>query len=130
MLKFVATDEPVLLEYATLELQKIISAEDDDEKLRLYMTSLLCSRQCNGSEIKLSLVEAVFYLISIWSESKLEDYHLHFSQVNFYSLTVLLYYIPFAFRFYFYEETTCYILQHCLQDDHNLYHCYSNIQMK
>ncbi|BBH03316.1 Protein of unknown function D [Prunus dulcis] len=78
--QFVATDEPVLLEYATLELQKIISAEDDDEKLRLYMNSLLCSRQCNGSEIKLSLVEAVFYLISIWSESKLEDYHLHFSQ--------------------------------------------------
>ncbi|PQQ21385.1 uncharacterized protein Pyn_17972 [Prunus yedoensis var. nudiflora] len=78
--QFVATDEPVLLEYATLELQKIISAEDDDEKLRLYMNSLLCSRQCNGSEIKLSLVEAVFYLMSIWCESKLEDYHLHFSQ--------------------------------------------------
>ncbi|KAL6280297.1 hypothetical protein ACE6H2_017178 [Prunus campanulata] len=78
--QFVATDEPVLLEYATLELQKIISAEDDDEKFRLYMNSLLCSRQCNGSEIKLSLVEAVFYLMSIWCESKLEDYHLHFSQ--------------------------------------------------
>lgn len=81
MLKFVETGEPLLLEYATVELLKLISAKGDDKKLRLYSNSLLCSRQCNDSEIKLSLVDAVFYSISIWCESKLEDYHLHFSQV-------------------------------------------------
>ncbi|XP_050150062.1 protein unc-13 homolog isoform X3 [Malus sylvestris] len=78
--QFVETGEPLLLEYATVELLKLISAKGDDKKLRLYSNSLLCSRQCNDSEIKLSLVDAVFYSISIWCESKLEDYHLHFSQ--------------------------------------------------
>lgn len=80
--KFVGTDEALLLEYATVELQELISAEVDDEKVKLYMNSLLCSIHCNGNGIKLSLVDAVFYSISIWCESKLQDYHLHFSQVN------------------------------------------------
>lgn len=78
--QFVGTDEALLLEYATVELQELISAEVDDEKVKLYMNSLLCSIHCNGDGIKLSLVDAVFYSISIWCESKLQDYHLHFSQ--------------------------------------------------
>lgn len=64
-----------------MELQELISAKVDDENVRLYMNSLLCSIHYNAVEIKLSLVDAVFYSLSIWCESKLQDYHLHFTQV-------------------------------------------------
>lgn len=82
LLKYVGTDEAVLLEYALLELQKVLSAENANQKEEHYMASLACSRECNGSEIKLCLVQAIFFSISSWCDSKLQDYHLHFSQVN------------------------------------------------
>ena len=64
-----------------MELQELISAKADDKNVQLYMNSMLCSIHYNTVEIKLSLVDAVFYFLSIWCESKLQDYHLHFSQV-------------------------------------------------
>lgn len=81
LLKFAGTNEATLLEHAILELQKAISAEDENEKEKLYMDSLACSRKCDGAEIKLSLLEAILISLSIWCDSKLLDYHLHFSQV-------------------------------------------------
>ncbi|KAH7511404.1 hypothetical protein FEM48_ZijujUnG0016700 [Ziziphus jujuba var. spinosa] len=78
--QFAATDEATLLEHAILELQKVTSAENDNEEERLYIDSLACSRECDGAEIKLSLLEAIRISISIWCDSKLQDYHLHFSQ--------------------------------------------------
>ncbi|XP_050379085.1 protein unc-13 homolog isoform X1 [Argentina anserina] len=78
--QFVGTDDALLLEYATVELQELISAKADDENVRLYINSLICSIHFNTIEIKLSLIDAVFYSLSIWCESKLQDYHLHFSQ--------------------------------------------------
>lgn len=78
--QYVGTNEAILLEYALLELQKAVSGENADQKEELYMDSLACSRQFNGSEIKLSLVQAIFFSISSWCEDKLQDYHLHFSQ--------------------------------------------------
>jgi hypothetical protein len=94
LLKYVGTNEAILLEYALLELQKAVSGENADQKEELYMDSLACSRQFNGSEIKLSLVQAIFFSISSWCEDKLQDYHLHFSQVNCYSSIVFIYYTP------------------------------------
>ncbi|GAV68924.1 DUF810 domain-containing protein [Cephalotus follicularis] len=76
--QFVRTDEGMLLESAVLELQKVLSAEEDDGKEGQYMNSLLCSRKFNDSHIELSLVKAIFLSISIWCDSKLQDYHLHF----------------------------------------------------
>ncbi|KAK9277789.1 hypothetical protein L1049_007336 [Liquidambar formosana] len=78
--KFVRTDEAMLLEYAILEVQKVLSAEDNDGNEGLYISSLVCSRLCNGIEIKLSLLQAIFFSMSVWCDSKLQDYHLHFSQ--------------------------------------------------
>ncbi|XP_060674146.1 protein unc-13 homolog isoform X3 [Ziziphus jujuba] len=78
--QFAATDEATLLEHAIVELQKVTSAENDNEEERLYIDSLACSRECDGAEIKLSLLEAIRISISIWCDSKLQDYHLHFSQ--------------------------------------------------
>ncbi|XP_024031945.1 uncharacterized protein LOC21393848 isoform X2 [Morus notabilis] len=77
--QFVETDEAKLLEYAILELQKVASVEDDDKE-RIYTDSLACLRQCGGNEVKLSLIQAIFFSISSWCIGKLQDYHLHFSQ--------------------------------------------------
>lgn len=81
LLKYVGTNEAMLLEHALRELQKVVSGENADQKEEQYMDSLACSRQFNGSEIQLGLVQAVFFSISSWCDDKLQDYHLHFSQV-------------------------------------------------
>lgn len=81
-LKFVATGEGMLVEHAVIQLQKISTAEEYDEKEGQYMNSLVCSRQCNDREVKLSLVQAIFLSLSIWCDNKLQDYHLHFNQVR------------------------------------------------
>lgn len=76
------TDEATLLEYALLEVQRVLNIRDIDGKEEQYVNSLVCSRVFRGKEIKLNLVEAVFFSMSIWCDSKLLDYHLYFSKVN------------------------------------------------
>ncbi|KAL6986195.1 hypothetical protein U1Q18_019563 [Sarracenia purpurea var. burkii] len=78
--QFVGTDEEVLLDCAILEVQKVLSANNNDEKEERYMNSLICSTVCNGRVIKLNLSQALFLSMSIWCDSKLQDYHLHFCQ--------------------------------------------------
>ncbi|XP_062074226.1 protein unc-13 homolog isoform X2 [Humulus lupulus] len=78
-LQFAQTDEAKLLEHATLELQKVASVKEDDKE-RNYIESLLCSRQSGRKEVKLSLIQAIFFTIGTWCDSKLQDYHLHFRQ--------------------------------------------------
>ncbi|KAJ0049443.1 hypothetical protein Pint_16079 [Pistacia integerrima] len=78
--QFVATGEGMLVEHAVIQLQKVSTAEEYDEKEGQYMNSLVCSRQCNDREVKLGLVQAIFLSISIWCDNKLQDYHLHFNQ--------------------------------------------------
>ncbi|GMQ05289.1 hypothetical protein CsSME_00050374 [Camellia sinensis var. sinensis] len=41
--QFVATDEATLLDYAILEVQKVLSADNNNEKEERYMNSLMCS---------------------------------------------------------------------------------------
>lgn len=81
-LKFVGTLESSLLEHCILKLQRFLSAEDHDIKEEQYVNRLACSQRYNGVETKLSLDEAVLCSISIWCDSRLEDYHLHFSKVK------------------------------------------------
>lgn len=76
--QFVVTDEGLLLEHAVMELQKVISAEEDDAKECLYINSLVCTQHYNGREINVSLVEAILLSIRNWCDSNLQDYHLHF----------------------------------------------------
>ncbi|XAR70329.1 hypothetical protein NMG60_11027149 [Bertholletia excelsa] len=78
--QFVRMDEAVLLDYAILEVQKVLSAETDNEKEEMYMNALVCSIICNGKETKSSLIQAIFFSMSMWCESRLQDYHLHFCQ--------------------------------------------------
>ena len=83
MRKFVETDEVMLLDHSIVEVNKVLSAEDNEAKEEQYVNSLTCSIARNGSGIRLNLVHAVFWSISLWCDSKLQDYHLHFVQVIF-----------------------------------------------
>ncbi|XP_048131969.1 protein unc-13 homolog isoform X2 [Rhodamnia argentea] len=78
--QFVGTHEPSLLEHSILKLQRFVSAEDHDRKKEQYIDRLECSQRYNGVETKLSLVESILCSISIWCDSRLQDYHLHFSK--------------------------------------------------
>lgn len=95
LLKFVGTGEGMLLEYAVLELQKVSPTEEDDGKEVQYINNIICSRKLNDRKDNLSLLEAIFVSISIWCDSKLQDYHRHFSQVNCCQSVVLLYSLLF-----------------------------------
>jgi hypothetical protein len=90
ILKFVRTGGSVLLENAVLHLQKVLSTEEDDRKEQ-YMNSLVCTKQCNGSHLKLHLLQSIFVSISMWCDYKLQDYHSHFSQVSCKPSVTLLY---------------------------------------
>uniref|UniRef100_A0A2P2M0R4 Uncharacterized protein MANES_01G065400 n=1 Tax=Rhizophora mucronata TaxID=61149 RepID=A0A2P2M0R4_RHIMU len=78
--QFLETDGDGLLENAVLELQKLLSAAEDDDKEEQYMNSLLCLRQWNGSELKVRLVQTILLSVTSWCDSVLQDYHLHFGQ--------------------------------------------------
>lgn len=82
LLKFVGTDEGTLLEHAVIQLQRVVSTEEDDWNEGQYMDSIICLKESNGSQTKLNLVQAIFLYIGTWCDSKLQDYHLHFSAVS------------------------------------------------
>lgn len=77
------TQETSLLECLIFKLERVLSAEGGDQMEDPYINALKCSWWCNGTERNLSLVQAIFHSISIWCDSKLQDYHLHFSKVAF-----------------------------------------------
>ncbi|KAL3818096.1 hypothetical protein ACJIZ3_004001 [Penstemon smallii] len=78
--QFVATEEAVLLDYAICEFERVLSSEVCDDKEVAYMRSLVCCTINNGSQMRLNLLESIFLSIRSWCNSKLQDYHLHFSQ--------------------------------------------------
>ncbi|OMP09656.1 hypothetical protein COLO4_05255 [Corchorus olitorius] len=78
--QFVHTDEGTLLEHAVRQLQRVVPAEEDDWNEGQYVNSIVCLKQCDGSQTKLNLVQAIFLSIGIWCDSKLQDYHLHFTE--------------------------------------------------
>ncbi|XP_052209822.1 protein unc-13 homolog isoform X2 [Diospyros lotus] len=78
--QFVRTDEAVLLDYAILQVQKVLSADSNNEEEEQYMSSLTCLTEYNSKGTKLNLVQALFFSMSVWCDSKLQDYHLHFCQ--------------------------------------------------
>lgn len=80
--KFVETEELELLYQANLQVQKVLSDyKEETEEQRT--DTLMCKILDNVTEIRLSLAHAVFRAINLWCDSKLQDYHLHFSEVVF-----------------------------------------------
>ncbi|KAL8543750.1 hypothetical protein ACS0TY_004350 [Phlomoides rotata] len=78
--QFVATEEAVLLDYAIREVEHVLTAEVYDDKELAYIKSLTCSNFGNGCESRMNLLQSIFLSISSWCDSKMQDYHLYFSQ--------------------------------------------------
>ncbi|KAL6556364.1 hypothetical protein OROGR_005652 [Orobanche gracilis] len=76
--QFVATEEAVLLDYAVREVEKVLSSECHNDNEMAYIKSLTCSS--SGSANRLNLLQSIFLSVGSWCDSKLQDYHLHFSQ--------------------------------------------------
>ncbi|XP_073055673.1 protein unc-13 homolog isoform X1 [Primulina eburnea] len=78
--QFVATEDMALLDYSLCEVDKVLSAEMCDDREVAYTNSLTSFTFSNGHEMRLSLMQSIFLSISSWCDSKLQDYHLHFSK--------------------------------------------------
>lgn len=62
-------------------MRKVLSAEDEDQKEENYIESLLCFTTCDGCQTRSNLIQSTIFSISLWCDSKLQDYHLHFTKV-------------------------------------------------
>lgn len=76
-----ATEEETLLDHAIHEVEHAISAKVYDDKEVAYMRSLTCSTSGTESATGLDLLQSIFYSISLWCDSKLQDYHLYFQVI-------------------------------------------------
>ncbi|XP_042055617.1 protein unc-13 homolog isoform X3 [Salvia splendens] len=79
-LKFVTTEEAILLDHAIREVKHVLSADIKDDKEVSYMRSLTCPTVGIECETRFDLLQSIFFSISLWCDSKLQDYHLYFSQ--------------------------------------------------
>nr|XP_027080493.1 protein unc-13 homolog isoform X1 [Coffea arabica] len=80
--QFVGTEETMLLEYAIRVMQKSLFSEASEPREDEYICSLSCSATSGSNEYKFNLVQSIFFSIGSWCEIKLQDYHLHFSQLK------------------------------------------------
>ncbi|CAN0841432.1 Protein unc-13 homolog [Linum grandiflorum] len=78
--QFLSTGNTLLLQNVVVELQKVLSGEEENWLEQEYINSLACSRQHEGKRLKLNLVQDIVLSISNSCDSKLQDYHLNFSQ--------------------------------------------------
>ncbi|KAI5655545.1 hypothetical protein M9H77_32732 [Catharanthus roseus] len=78
--QFTGTEDVTLLDYAILEIRSVLFSEPSEEREDEYMNSLMCSAACGGRDVQLNLVQSICLSISSWCDSKLQDYHLNFSQ--------------------------------------------------
>ncbi|CAH9082969.1 unnamed protein product [Cuscuta europaea] len=75
-----AFDEAVLLDYSIHEMLKVLSDEDEDHMEDKYIDGLLCFTTSNGCQTRSSFLQSAIFSISIWCDSMLQDYHLHFAE--------------------------------------------------
>lgn len=80
-LKFVTTEEAILLDHAIREVKHVISADVKDDREVSYLRSLTCPTVGIECETRFDLLQSIFFSISLWCDGKLQDYHLYFSQV-------------------------------------------------
>ncbi|KAG6428684.1 hypothetical protein SASPL_112937 [Salvia splendens] len=78
--QFVTTEEAILLDHAIREVKHVLSADIKDDKEVSYMRSLTCPTVGIECETRFDLLQSIFFSISLWCDSKLQDYHLYFSQ--------------------------------------------------
>ncbi|GKC63793.1 protein unc-13 homolog isoform X5, partial [Tanacetum coccineum] len=78
---FVETKEMPLLDQANLQVQKVLSTNYKEGNEEQFTYTIMCTDADNGTEIRLSLEQAIFRSINLWCDARLQDYHLHFSEV-------------------------------------------------
>ncbi|XP_076897631.1 protein unc-13 homolog isoform X1 [Bidens hawaiensis] len=78
--QFIETEELQLLDQANLQVQKVLSDSYKEGTEEQYTDSLMCTVTDNVTGTRLSLVQAIFRAISLWCDSRLNDYHLHFKE--------------------------------------------------
>ncbi|KAL1547598.1 protein unc-13 isoform X2 [Salvia divinorum] len=78
--QFVTTEEAILWDHAIREVKHALSADVKDDKEVAYMRSLACPNVGIECETRFDLLQSIFFSISLWCDSKLQDYHLYFSQ--------------------------------------------------
>ncbi|KAD5316789.1 hypothetical protein E3N88_16735 [Mikania micrantha] len=81
--QFIETEELQLLDQANLQVQKVLSESSDNYKegtTEQCTDNLECIIANKVTETRLSLVQAIFQSINFWCDSRLQDYHLHFSE--------------------------------------------------
>ena len=85
------TGEEELLQHASLQMKRIAADGQRSPQERFYMKSLRSYREGKDGPQELTLVESVLYPIKQWVDKHMEDYHLHFVDVNFLPLFQLGY---------------------------------------
>ncbi|PKA58486.1 hypothetical protein AXF42_Ash008773 [Apostasia shenzhenica] len=78
--QFVVTGERTLLPLLVEHLRKIPLKEQRGPQERLHLKSLQCAVQLEERSQKLSFLRTFLSPIQRWSDKKLGDYHLHFSE--------------------------------------------------
>ncbi|GJV03152.1 protein unc-13 homolog isoform X3 [Tanacetum coccineum] len=78
--QFVETKEMPLLDQANLQVQKVLSTNYKEGNEEQFTYTIMCTDADNGTEIRLSLEQAIFRSINLWCDARLQDYHLHFSE--------------------------------------------------
>uniref|UniRef100_A0A1D1XJB6 Envelope glycoprotein n=1 Tax=Anthurium amnicola TaxID=1678845 RepID=A0A1D1XJB6_9ARAE len=78
--QFVITGEQKLLQLAIQQLRKIPSKEQRGPKERLHLKSLRSSFKTDEGAQDLSLFQSFLLPIQKWTDKKLADYHLHFTE--------------------------------------------------
>lgn len=78
--QFIGSEDIMLLDHAIREIRSVLLSEAREQREDEYMDSLMCSAAHGGCEVELNLVQSICLSISSWCDSKLQNYHLHFTQ--------------------------------------------------
>jgi hypothetical protein len=81
--QFVLTGEQGLLKVVIDHLRKIPLKEQRGPQERLHLKSLRSSVDAEGSYQDFTFFQSFLSPIQKWTDKKLNDYHLHFSEVCF-----------------------------------------------
>ncbi|KAI5083096.1 hypothetical protein GOP47_0002839 [Adiantum capillus-veneris] len=80
--QFVLTGEEGLLQHASLQMKRIAADGQRSPQERFYMKTLRSCREGPDGTEDLTFVESVLGPIKQWVDKRMEDYHMHFTDVS------------------------------------------------
>ncbi|KAL8061867.1 hypothetical protein ABFX02_02G110600 [Erythranthe guttata] len=78
--QFIITGEQDILQHAIYQLKRIPLKEQRGPQERLHLKSLTCSIQSEKGFQELTFLQSFLLPIQKWADTRLSDYHLHFSE--------------------------------------------------